>query len=248
MRILVLQHAAVEHPGVFREFFKEDGFSWHAIELDEGQTIPDLEPFDLMLAMGGPQDVWQEEEHPWLRTEKAAIAKFVVDMQRPFLGICLGHQLLAEAIGGRGAPAATPEVGIMTVSKTADGHADPLMSGAPDPMRVLQWHGAEVADLPEQAIVLASSDACRVQAFRFRDQAYGLQFHVEITKDTVAEWAEIPVYASSLESAMGRGAVAKLAADVEALLPTFNNDARTLYDSLKALAAGRMASMRLASS
>jgi GMP synthase-like glutamine amidotransferase len=250
MRILVLQHAAVEHPGVFREFFKEDGFTWRAVELDEGEPIPDLEPFDLMLAMGGPQDVWQEAEHPWLATEKAAIAKFVADMQRPFLGICLGHQLLAEAIGGRGAPTATPEVGIMTVSKTADGRGDLLMSSAPDPMRVLQWHGAEVTDLPAQATVLASSDACRVQAFRFRDHAYGLQFHVEITKDTVAEWAEIPAYASSLETAMGRGAVTKLAADVEAHLPTFNADARALYDNLKAVAAGRGASLhaRLASS
>jgi len=234
MQILVLQHAAVEHPGVFREYFAEEGFTWHAVELDAGEAIPDLEPYDLMIAMGGPQDVWQEDEHPWLRAEKAAIRRFVMDMERPFLGICLGHQLLAAAVGGRVGPAAKPEVGVMTVAKTDEGRADPLLAGNPDPMTVLQWHGAEVVDLPAQATVLASSEACRVQAFRFRDRAYGLQFHVEITRDTVADWAEIPAYASSLETAMGAAAVAMLAAQVETLLPVFNRDARTLYKNLKA--------------
>jgi GMP synthase-like glutamine amidotransferase len=239
MRIVVFQHADVEHPGVFRDFLKEDGFTYQAVELDAGEPIPDLDPFDLMIVMGGPQDVWEEDKHPWLKTEKAAIRKFVADMQRPYLGICLGHQLLASALGGTVGPAATPEIGILAIAKTRDGQNDPLMRGVPDPMQVLQWHGAEVTAPPPQSHILASSDACRVQALRYGEHAYGMQFHVEITKDTVGEWAEIPAYAASLEKAMGAGAVGRLAGDVEALLPVFNRDARTLYDNLKAVFARR---------
>ena len=75
MKILVLQHLAVEHPGVFRDFLREDGLDWHTVELDEGESIPDLEPYDVMMVMGGPQDTWQEDQFPWLKAEKAAPGK-----------------------------------------------------------------------------------------------------------------------------------------------------------------------------
>src|SRR6516165_990094 len=95
MKILVLQHVVSEHPGVLRDFLREDGLNWDTIALDDGQEIPDLEPYDVMIVMGGPQDVWEEDQYPWMRTEKAAIRTFVMDMRRPYLGLCLGHQLLA---------------------------------------------------------------------------------------------------------------------------------------------------------
>lgn len=234
MKILVLQHLEVEHPGVFRDFFREDGVDWRSVELDQGEPIPDLEPFDAMFVMGGPQDVWQEDEHPWLKTEKTAIRRFVNDLERPYLGICLGHQLLADALGGRVEPG-VPEVGALTISMTEEGRRDPLLAGVPDPAEVLQWHGAAVKELPPGAVSLARSDVCEVQAFRYGRRAYGLQSHVEATRETVSDWAAIPEYARALDAALGPGMVGRLGADVAQRLPAYTSVARTIYTNFKSL-------------
>jgi GMP synthase-like glutamine amidotransferase len=235
MKLLILQHARVEHPGIFGDFFREDGFAMHTVELDEGDKLPSLDPFDVMVVMGGPQDVWQEDEYPWFREEKEAIRKFVVDMQRPYLGICLGHQLLADALGGSVTPARTSEVGVLPVSKTKAGEDDPVTGKLPDPLNVLQWHGAEVVEIPPGGTVLVSSDVCPIQAFRFGDLAYGMQFHVEVTSETVQNWAVIPEYARALADALGPEGLPTFDGQVSAELPRFNQNARTLYDGLKAV-------------
>lgn len=231
MRILVFQHVDVEHPGVFREFWKTEGHEWDAVEFDRGDAIPDLSVYDVLVAMGGPMDVWQEEAHPWLSTEKEAIRHWVMDLNKPFLGVCLGHQLLAEALGGKVGLMVKPEVGFSSVDLTPHGLSDPILAGFPPTTDTFQWHGAEVTRLPEGAIILAANAACPVQAMRWGAYAYGFQYHVEITETTYSDWKNIPEYQASLERALGATAATKLGDDIAIRLPAFREAAARLHSN-----------------
>ncbi len=229
MHILVLQHAAAEHPGILRNFLKEDGHTWDAVELDEGEPLPSIEGYDALWVMGGPMDVWQEDEHPWLKDEKAFIRDAVEVRGMPFLGLCLGHQLLAEALGGSVGVSVTPEIGVLDVQLTEAGATGVFFDGLPETFDCLQWHSAEIKTLPPGAQVLATSPDCAVQAMKWGTRAYSTQFHVELEADTVQNWAEIPEYADALERAMGKGAVDQFDKACAARMDAFNNMAERLY-------------------
>ena len=237
MNILVFQHLAVEHSGVFSAFWSEAGHRMTIVELDEGEAIPRLDNFDLLAVMGGPMDVWQEAEHPWLIPEKAAIKHWVQTLNRPYFGICLGHQLLAVALGGDAQPMQTPEVGLTQISQTGAGRADAIFGRLPETMTTLQWHGVQVTKLPPDAVVLASNAACAVQAMRVGRQAYGVQYHLEILPSTVADWQAIPAYRAALHAAIGAAAADQLGADVTPLLPAFRQMAAQINRSLNDLLA-----------
>ena len=229
MKLLVFQHIACEHPGILRRFLRDDGVSWDAVELDRGETIPELKTYDALWVMGGPMDVWDVDDCPWMIAEKRAIRHWVRELNRPFLGVCLGHQLLADALGGTCGPQRPPEIGIMDVELTAAGTNDPLFAGLPRSFKALQWHSVAVAQPPDEATVLASSPLCRCQAMRVGDRAWSLQYHVEIEDTTIAEWGDVPAYAAALERTHGVGALGRMGEAAKPEMDDFARNAAILY-------------------
>jgi len=243
VRLLVFQHIDCEHPGRLRDFLRDDRVEWTAVELDHGEPIPPLDDYDALWVMGGPMDVWDVDEHPWLLDEKRAIRHWVRELQRPFLGLCLGHQLLADALGGTCGPQRPPEIGVFTVDLTPEGRADPIFNRMGERQVVLQWHSVRVAQPPDDAVVLASSPHCRVQAMRVGPRAWSMQYHLEVEEDTVRNWGAVDAYREALESALGPHAIVSLAADAERHMAGFAADAERLYRNFMALASGPIPSL-----
>ena len=234
MRVLVYQHIDVEHPGIFRRFLHEDSISYDVVGWDAGHAPPGHKDYDALWIMGGPMDVWEEDKYPWLIAEKQAIRDWA-QAEKPILGICLGHQLLADALGGAVAPMADPEVGVLTVELTDAGIVDPLFDSVDRHNTCLQWHSSEVNLLPQDAVLLAVSAGCDCQAFRYGERAYGLQYHMEVTEDTVGDWAKVPAYAESLQNSVGLGGESLIANAVKDALPQLNRKARRIYNNFKRL-------------
>lgn len=238
MRILVFQHHTLEHPGIFRDFMAEDGVQWDPVQLQDGEEIPDVDGYDALWVMGGPMDVWEEEEYPWLIDEKAAIRRAVMEHNMPFLGLCLGHQLLGEVAGGRCTKLEPAEVGVSVISLTDAARKDPLVKDFDPVHKAVNWHGVHVSDLPPNAVILASTEACACQAIRVGDRAWGIQYHVEVTKNTVPEWGDIPAYRAALENVMGEGAMPGLIEESDANIDDFNRHARILYTNFMKVCSG----------
>lgn len=200
MDVLVLQHIACEPPGAYEDVLRERGAALTRVEVDAGDELPDWREFSAIVAMGGPMSANDDDTLPWLADEKALIAD-AVRAGMPFWGVCLGVQLLAASLGARVYAGDEPEVGVLAVELTEEGRADPVFSALPRSVPALQWHG-DTFDLPPGAVRLAGSPAYPNQAFRF-ENAYGVQFHLEVSSEMAREWMDVPEYANALEQTIG---------------------------------------------
>ena len=215
-----------------------DGLNLTTIELDEGEKIPnDLTKYDGMLCMGGPMDTYMDKEYPWLVEEKKRIKEFVVNLKKPYLGFCLGCQLLGEVVGGKVVKSNPAEIGMMDINFTDNKKKDILFSKFPDNIKSLQWHSYEVqgVDKNPDITLIASSPITKYQIFKYQDHAYGIQFHIEIKDTTVNEWGCVPEYKKALEDQLGDGALEKFDQSAKKNMKDMNNYSKILYDNFKSL-------------
>ena len=184
MRVLEVVHQDDAGSGVFGEVVRQAG---HTLEMwkPPQQPPPSLDGFDAVLVFGGGMHVDQEERHTWLRPEKAFLRQ-ALDRRVPLLGICLGSHLVAEAAGVRPRRAAAPEIGWHEVELLLAARHDPLLRSLPARFAGFGWHSYEFP-LPPGATALARSPVC-LQAFRLEERAWGLQFHAEVTAESVDAW------------------------------------------------------------
>ncbi len=226
--LLVLQHVDCEHPGYFKQLMRERGIIWDTTDFSVTSALPEIADYDAILVFGGPMNVDEVVAFPWL-TGEVELIRQAHQRRIPILGLCLGAQLLASALGALVYAAPVSEVGVMDVTMTPTGRTDPLFAGLAPAFTVFQWHG-DTFDLPDGATLLASSDDCPHQAFR-HGNAYGLQFHLEITAEMAADWAAIPAYIVSAQQSRGPAALADLDAELTTGLARIHATCTQVFDN-----------------
>ncbi len=231
LKILVFQHHPIEHVGRFARLMESDAVHRHVVQLDRGDEIPKLDDFDGLWVFGGQMQVWEEAENPWLVPEKAAIREAVENFGMPYFGVCLGHQLLADALGGAVNRMADPEVGNLDIELTSEGRQSPLFEGISTPQVFTQGHGAEVSVPPAGTRVLASSPACAVQSMQVGERAFSVQFHPELTPEMIVECLEIPEYQVEFDAMLGEAGTKDLIASSTELASRFDDLTAQLYEN-----------------
>lgn len=222
--VCIFRHTADESPGTLAPALDRAGLSWEIVDLWR-QVPAEFDPRRLagLIVLGGPMNADEVDRHPLLRPEVELIRQTVA-ADLPVLGICLGAQLLAEALGGRVYRHTHKEIGWYDVEFTKAAANDPLWGGLAGRQTLFHWHG-DTFDLPPGAVPLATSNSCTAQAFRLGTRVYGLQFHLEVTAPIIQRWLDEPA---------GREEIASLdyidASAVRARTPAALADMRPVAD------------------
>jgi GMP synthase (glutamine-hydrolysing) len=211
-RLLVFQHAAAEPLGVLDPMLRRWGFRIRYVNFARDPAAQ-LDPgrYNGLVVLGGPMNVDQAAAYPHLQTEIAAI-RAALQLELPVLGICLGAQLLAAALGAAVRPNRVREIGWYRLQPAAQAGEDPLFRHFDGSQQVFQWH-AYTFDLPPGAVQLARTESCEHQAFRYGRRAYGLQFHLEADEALIRRWLDVPAYRAEAQAEGGAQHVDRILAD-----------------------------------
>lgn len=184
---MVIRHVDIEGPGTLGDFFAAGGMDVLQADVYSGVRLPlGLRGIDAVVSLGGPMNVYEDKRYPFLLAEER-ILKQALEKGLPVLGICLGAQMLAKSCGAKVFKSPVREIGWRRVTLTAEGRRDRLFSGIPERPEVFEWH-EDTFGIPAGGVLLARSAGCRNQAFRVGRNAYGLQFHVEVTPAMIRGW------------------------------------------------------------
>lgn len=188
MNILIIKHMDIEGPGFIEIFLKQAKIPYQILNLQTNEHFPEIDRFTHVVTLGGSMNVYEEDRYPFLKYEDLFI-KEAIQRGKRILGICLGAQLIAKALGAKVFKAPAKEIGWYGVSLTKDGLKDPLFSDFPQEFSVFQWH-EDTFEIPAGAKLIVTSSSVANQAFRYGTNVYGLQFHLEVTEQMIHEWLE----------------------------------------------------------
>jgi GMP synthase-like glutamine amidotransferase len=186
-KVLVLKHVASEGPGTLKEGFEKAGAEVEELNLYEEKGFPKVGDYSVLVSMGGPMNVYEDNKFPFLKKETDFL-RDAIEEGKPVLGICLGAQLIARACGAKVAKAKVEEIGWSPVHITTDGRVDEMFWDFPSQLQVFQWHG-DTFEVPEGGSLLFKAPLCKNQAFRYHN-AYALQFHLEVNEELLSDWFE----------------------------------------------------------
>src|SRR3954467_755951 len=228
VRALALEHLRPNPVGIFGHVLEERGIEVDRVLVDEGERLPDWRDYDLVVAMGAGQSVWQDDEFPWIAEEKRAVREAVL-AGVPYFGVCFGAQILADVFGARGFRGPEPELGVNQVFLTAAARRDPVFRGFPADLEVCQWHSNHFS-LPHGAVRLARSPRYENQAIRYGRVAYGIQCHLETTAEDLREWLKcFPDTVPTFNARHGPGSIDGFLDDYAAFVPFLQETGRQVF-------------------
>lgn len=232
-RVLVLQHAWEDPPGTLGEMMRERDIPFDTVNLEKGEPLPDELIYDALIILGGPEYAGDDDMYPHLVQEKMLIRQ-AVERDIPFLGVCLGGQLLAYAMGAQVLRNGLFELGFFEEQLTQAGKHDPLFQGLDNHQQVFHWH-SDTFDIPAGAALLATGDHGSKQAFRAGRRAYGLQYHIELTPEMFDTWMRFHPHRQEAVELLGHERYEQIAQEYTARYPIYREHTRILFQNFLSL-------------